>query len=76
MENDYIVLLKDEDVVRNQWRLGRITETIEDKDGLVRRVKIKIGDRNLKKDGKRISKESVLERPVHKVILILKNGEN
>nr|XP_017209156.1 uncharacterized protein LOC101887079 [Danio rerio] len=66
-----IVLEKAVDLPRNEWRLARIIEAVTDKDGLVRRVKIQFGDRNLGKDGKRPHKPSVVERPVQKLVLLM-----
>ncbi len=50
MQAGDIVLEKVEDLPRNEWRLAEVIETVVDKDGLVRRVKIRFGDRNLGKD--------------------------
>ncbi|KAA0702446.1 hypothetical protein E1301_Tti019030 [Triplophysa tibetana] len=66
-----IVLEKADDVQRNECRLARVIETVADKDGLVRRVKIHFGDRKLGKDGKRLNKPSVVERPVQKLVLLI-----
>ncbi|XP_026054611.1 uncharacterized protein LOC113040501 [Carassius auratus] len=66
-----IVMEKIDDLPRNEWRLARVTETTTDKDGLVRRVKVCLGDRNLETDGRRLNKLSVIERPVQKLILLL-----
>ncbi|XP_026015330.1 uncharacterized protein LOC113016608 [Astatotilapia calliptera] len=66
-----IVIMKDEDLPRNEWRLGRVVETTMDRDGLVRRVKLCLGDRKLGKNGERLTKRSVLERPVQKLVLLL-----
>lgn len=66
-----IVMEKADGLPRNEWRLSRVTETTTDKDGLVRRVKVCLGDRNLEKDGRRLNKLSVIERPVQKLILLL-----
>nr|XP_055041009.1 uncharacterized protein LOC129428127 [Misgurnus anguillicaudatus] len=66
-----IVLEKAEDLPRNEWRMAEVIETVVDKDNLVRRVKIRFGDRKLGKDGKRLSKPSVVERPVQKLVLLL-----
>ncbi|XP_048020447.1 uncharacterized protein LOC125251470 [Megalobrama amblycephala] len=66
-----IVMEKADGLPRNEWRLARVTETTTDKDGLVRRVKVCLGDRNLEKDGRRLNKLSVIERPVQKLILLL-----
>lgn len=38
---------KTEDQPRNEWKLARVVETVTDKDGLVRRVKIRVGDQKL-----------------------------
>lgn len=62
---------KTDDLPRNEWQLARVTETTTDKDGLVRRVKVCLGDRNLERDGRRLNKLSVIERPVQKLILLL-----
>ena len=53
-----IVLVKDIDLPRNQWPLGRIVRANPDDDGLVRRVKVK-------------TQSSVLERSVHKLVLLV-----
>ncbi|KAI3374356.1 hypothetical protein L3Q82_005959 [Scortum barcoo] len=42
-----IVILKAEDVHRNEWRMGRVSGTIAGNDGLVRRVKVCLGDKQL-----------------------------
>ncbi|XP_043082438.1 uncharacterized protein LOC122329873 [Puntigrus tetrazona] len=65
------IVMEKTDLPRNEWRLARVTETTTDKDGLVRRVKICFGDRNLEKDGRRLNKLSVIERPVQKLVLLL-----
>ena len=39
LEIDDIVIIKDENVPRNHWKLARVAEVIRDDDGLVRRVK-------------------------------------
>lgn len=71
MQAGDIVLEKSDDLPRNEWRLAEVIKTVVDKDGLVRRVKIRFGDRNLGKDGKRLNKPSVVERPVQKLVLLL-----
>ncbi|CAJ1066524.1 uncharacterized protein LOC115541003 [Xyrichtys novacula] len=42
-----VVMMKDDDLPRNEWRLGKVLETVVDRDGLVRRVKICLGDGRL-----------------------------
>ena len=68
-----IVILKNDDLFRGDWRLARVLETKTDDDGLVRRVKLLTADPNLSKRGQRISKPTILERPIHKLILLLES---
>ena len=41
------VIIKDEDLPRNQWRLARVVEACADQDGCVRKVKLVVGDKGL-----------------------------
>lgn len=55
-----IVLVKDVDLPRNQWPLGRVIKSKQDEDGLVRRVKVKL-------------QSGILDRTVHKLVLLIEN---
>ncbi|XP_034537461.1 uncharacterized protein LOC117811344 [Notolabrus celidotus] len=66
-----IVMDKTEDLPRNEWRLAKVLETMTDADGLVRRVKIRLGDQKMGREGQRSGKPSVVERPVQKLVLLL-----
>ncbi|XP_043109147.1 uncharacterized protein LOC122355169 [Puntigrus tetrazona] len=66
-----IVIVKDNDLPRHKWPLGRIIETTIDSDGLVRRVKIHLGKRNSARRAECFVKPSVIERPVQKLVLLL-----
>ncbi|RLF66451.1 MAG: hypothetical protein DRN30_02085 [Thermoplasmata archaeon] len=68
-----IVILKDEETYRGDWRIARVQSTITDDDGLVRRVTLVMGDSNLTRHGKRVSKQVILERPIHKLIMLVEN---
>ncbi|KAJ0019036.1 hypothetical protein NQD34_006605 [Periophthalmus magnuspinnatus] len=57
-----VVLLKDKQVERNHWPVGRITATFPGKDGHVRQVEIKIVDRGTLK---------TFCRPITDVVLLL-----
>lgn len=57
---------------QSQWKFGRILDTVKDTDGLVRKVKIGFEDC---KRGQRVNKMSVVERPVHKLVLLLEDCE-
>lgn len=68
---DDIVLIKTEEPTRNQWPIARVQETTQDKDGLVRKAKLVVGNASLNKKGIRIKQATILERPIHKLVLLL-----
>ena len=76
LRTDDIVLVVDEGLPRCQWKLGRIVEVYPSKDGLVRKVKLVLGEPGLTKEGKRTRTQRFLERPVHKLILLLENDSD
>jgi hypothetical protein len=53
---DKLVLIKEDNLSRNEWKIGRIAETIPSKDGLIRNVIVK-------------TQSSTLRRPVQKLAL-------
>ena len=69
-----IVLVKDANTVRGQWSMARVIETLPSSDGLVRRVKLIFGDMDLNKDGSRRRKQLVMERPIHKLVLLVEES--
>ena len=68
-----LVILKEDDLPRNQWRLGRVEETYPDEDNHVRKVKLLMGDRELDSRGHRVHPQTYLERPIQKLVLLLEN---
>jgi hypothetical protein len=70
-----VVVVTSDNVPRSQWQLARVVETYPGEDGRVRKVKLAIGNPNLNSVGKRIAAVSYLERPVHKLILLLESEE-
>lgn len=73
-EKLYVVMEKEEDLPRNEWRLAKVVETMTDKDGLVRRVEIRHGDQKMGREGQHAVKPSIVERPVQKLILLLETA--
>ena len=49
-----IVLLKDEDLVRCQWKLAKVVQTMPSQDNLVRKVRLLMADDTLTNKGKRV----------------------
>ena len=76
LQSGDIVILTEDNVPRNKWKLARVEETLLCVDGMVRKVKLAIGDTELDKKGKRVHPQTYLERPVHKLILLMENPEN
>ena len=66
-----IVMERTEDQPCNKWKLAKVVETVTDKDGLVRKVKIRVRDQKMGKKGQRTGKLSIVDRPVQKLILLL-----
>ena len=62
-----MVILKDEGVPRNSWKLARVEATYP--DAAVRKVKVEAADRS------RQSGASHYERPIHGLILLLSRSE-
>ena len=65
---DDLVLLKQSDVPRNQWSMGRITDVNNDQNGFFRSVTLKMGERAGNENSKR-----KLERPIDKIALLLES---
>jgi hypothetical protein len=71
-----VVISKEKDETRNQWPLARVEETLPSIDGRVRKVKILMADGALDNQGKRQHSPSLLERPVHKLVLLLSTKDS
>ena len=66
-----IVVMKDDHLPRNEWKLARVEQTLPSDDGVVRKVILAVGTRLLDNQGRRTNDVQRLERPVHKLVLIL-----
>ncbi|XP_029922895.1 uncharacterized protein LOC115370126 [Myripristis murdjan] len=71
MKVNDIVIIKEDTLPRNEWHLGRVVQTAEGSDGLVRRVKVQVGQRKSAKEKDFPSKPSIIERPIQKLVLLL-----
>ena len=70
-----VLIIKDENLHRNQWPLARVVQTYPSDDGLVRKVKVAVADSSLDKHGKRSKAPVLLDRPVQKLVLLVPSGE-
>ena len=71
MQKDDIALIMDDAIPRCQWKLGRVVDTYPDSDGLVRKVRLQLGDPALSSKGIPVLKPKFLERPVHKLVMLV-----
>ena len=69
------MIVKDKHKPRNRWSLAQVVGTYPSKDGLVRSVKVRVGDPNLSSDGSRLHPPTELERPIQKLVLLLPQEE-
>ena len=70
-----VVLLKEENLPRGSWPLCIIEKVFLSSDQKVRSVRLKLGDKNLNNKGKRVKATSYLERPIHKLVLVVPKAE-
>ncbi|XP_037113011.1 uncharacterized protein LOC119126082 isoform X2 [Syngnathus acus] len=66
-----IVIIKDESTPRNEWKLAKVTQVYPSEDGHVRKIQLLISDSELNDTGKRVNKQTYLERPIHKTVTLL-----
>ena len=66
-----VVISKESEGPRGRWPLARVVQVLPSEDGRIRKVKILIADETLDGKGKRIKSPSLLDRPVHKLVLLL-----
>ena len=68
---DDIVIIMDENLPRNRWKLARVQEAFPSDDGLVRKVKMAIATESLEDSGRPTKPIVFLESSVQKLILLL-----
>ncbi|KAL4001464.1 protocadherin Fat 1/2/3 [Sarotherodon galilaeus] len=61
-----IVMLMDNSLPRNEWKLAKVTKVYPSEDGIIRKLELLISDATLDDQGKRVNKPVYLERPIHK----------
>lgn len=66
-----IVLLQEDLAPRNEWRIARVTDVYPGADDKVRKVRLLVSETVFDKHGKHKTKTVTLDRPVHKVIVLV-----
>ncbi|XP_063955602.1 uncharacterized protein LOC135154201 [Lytechinus pictus] len=66
-----IVLLTDDEAPRMKWPIAMVAEATPDEDGLVRRVQVRVGTKDLDNKGRPNKKLAEYWRPVQKLVLLL-----
>ena len=70
------MIIKDANLPRNCWRLGRVSTTFQDEDGYVRTIELSVGDPSLDFQGKRTTALKTMQRPIHKLVLLVASDNN
>ncbi|XP_023204623.1 uncharacterized protein LOC111611627 [Xiphophorus maculatus] len=66
-----IVILMDNSLPRNEWRLAKVTKVFPSEDGVIRKLELLMSDATLDDQGKRVNKPVYLERPIHKTVTLV-----
>ena len=76
IREENVVLVKDENLPRNQWQLARVVRTYPSDDGLVRKVNILLADSSIEDSGRRSKSPVMLERHIQKLVLLVPSFED
>ena len=66
-----VVIIKDANLPHNCWKLGCVSTMFQDDDSYVRPVELNVGDSSLDATGKRTAGLKSMQRPIHKLVLLL-----
>lgn len=69
-----VVILKEDESPRNRWPCAIVDEVYPSDDGNVRKVRVRMADSNIDKNGVRIKSQSILERPIHKCVVLVEKA--
>lgn len=67
-----LVLVEDKDMPRDACKLGIVIAAYPDQDGLVRKTSVRIATAFLDRTGKPLYKPTILDRPVQRLVVIMK----
>lgn len=67
-----VTTVTEQNLPRNSWKLGRVSEVIPSQDGLVRKARITMAD-SIIDDSERTKAVGNLERPIHKFVLLVES---
>ena len=70
-----VVVSKEDEGPRNQWPLARVVEVYPSEDGCIRKVKIVKADGELDNQGRRRKPSTFLDRPIHKLVLLVPSAD-
>ena len=69
MQIDDVVIMKDKNALRDQWKIGKIIHVLPNDDGVVRRVVVRYATKTLLKNG--LYQTIDVERAVHNLIVLV-----
>ena len=73
-----VVLIQDFNLIRSQWKLGKVSKTFEGQDGNVRKIQVQYKN---SKPGEPVKKYRgrgyvTIERPANKLVVLLPNDKH
>ena len=75
LQVDDVVIVNDDSLPINRWKLAHVSETYPDNDGLVKKVRIVVSTDALDDFGRPKKAAVYLELPVQKLVLLLPTDE-
>ena len=71
-----IVMIVDNNTPRNEWSVGRIESVEKSDDELVRKAKVRLATKWIDRKGQRMEEPKFLDRPISKLVLLVKEDED
>ena len=69
------VIVKEDELPRNEWKLARVVKAHKSSDGLVRKVTLQLGNPRLGEKGERLGKPTILDRPIQKLVVLIERRD-
>ena len=70
-----VVIIRDDNLPRNQLLLGRVEVAKASDDDLVRQARVRLATKWIDRKGQRMEEPRFLERPITKLVVLLKSNQ-
>ena len=69
------MIVHEEETMRTEWPLAKIVDVIPSSDGLIRRLRLQMGNPALDRKSRPVHKMRTIERPIQKVTFLTRPNE-